>query len=296
LTLLITGADGQVGREVVSVARKKGIPHRGFAREDLDIRDAPMVRRIIGDRERSPGVLVNLAAFTSVDLAETEKEDAFGVNAEGVENLGLACAAYDVPLIHVSTDYVFGGGPQDFQETDPTGPVNAYGRSKVDGEVALRKALPKHLILRTSWVFGPRGKNFVGTMLRLAKEKAEVRVVADEIGCPTGAGDVAVTILRLAELAQQPDFRDWGTYHFCGRPAVSRAELARAIFGGIDSGQGGPSCTVKEVSSAEYGSAARRPSRSVLDCSKIRSTFGIQQPDWRVYLQKVLDGLVAGGE
>lgn len=291
MNLLVTGAHGQVGRELVIEATRRRIPHVAFGKQELDIRDPCAVERLTQQPGGAPAIVVNLAAYTRVDAAERDPERAFEVNARGVEILGRRCANIGLPMIHVSTDYVFGGSERDLRETDAPHPLNVYGRSKLAGEEALRDVLREHLILRTSWVFGPHGRNFVSTMLRLAGRETEVRVVADETGCPTSADQVAGAILRMAGRAADSGFGDWGTYHFCGRPAVSRAEFARAIFvaGGH---QGSSLCQVREIALAQYGSTASRPKRSVLDCSKIKRVLGVRQPHWESKLVGVVRHLL----
>jgi dTDP-4-dehydrorhamnose reductase len=296
VSVLITGADGQVGRELVRKAGGLGISHSAFGKEDLDVTDAGVVERLIQGQGSSSNLLINLAAYTDVDAAEGDPAGAFRVNARGVHLLAQACARAGMPMIHVSTDYVFGGeSGGSFQETDPACPINVYGESKLAGEEALRGVLAEHLILRTSWVFGPRGKNFVRTMLRLAERASEVQVVRDEIGCPTGAAHLAAVLLTLVERMRAQGFRNWGTYHFCGRPPVSRAGFARAIFQDAARRRGLPVIQVSEVSSVDYVTAARRPGRSVLECGKIKEVFGIRQPAWRPYLGTVLGELAGKG-
>ena len=294
MTVVITGAHGQLGHELVGEAERRGITHSALGKEDLDITDAGSVERLMGGKDGSSTVMVNLAAYTDVEAAEGDPAGAFRVNARGVELLAGACLRAGMPMIHVSTDYVFdgeSGGP--LQEGGPPHPLNAYGRSKLAGEEALRRVLAEHLILRTSWVFGPSGRNFVRTMLRVAEGKREVGVVGDETGCPTGAGQMADVLLRLAERATAQGFRDWGTYHFCGRPPVSRAGFARAIFEDAAACGGLPVAQVREISGVDHPTSARRPGLSVLGCGKIEGVFAIRQPEWRPYLRTVLTHLAA---
>ena len=290
--LLVTGAGGQVGRELVRAAAAGGHACQGFDRAQLDITDADRVAQAVADHSTGNDVLINLAAFTSVDAAETDPDTAWRVNAHGVALLAAACARAGIPMIHVSTDYVFPGSTRALSEADPTGPLNEYGRSKLAGEHALREQQPAHLVVRTSWVFGRGGRNFVPTMLRLAQERAEVAVVADEVGCPTAGTDLAATLLELAVRAAAPGFGDWGTYHCCGRPAISRADFARVIF--ENARQAGlATARVREITAAEFPSPARRPGRSVLDCSRLERVFGIRQPEWRPALRTMLAALSA---
>jgi len=275
--LLILGANGQVGAALVARARQAGIAHAGLTRIQCDITDARALKQAI-----APGdVVVNCAAYTAVDSAERDAEAAQRVNALGARNVASTCTAAGAPLVHISTDYVFDGeSPRAAREDDPTRPLSVYGRSKHDGEIAVRECLDRHVILRTSWIFSAHGQNFVKTMLRLASQRAELRVVDDQVGGPTAADDIAQAILRLVDAAARPAFAGWGTYHFSGTPAVSWCAFARAIVP--------PGVAVQPIATADYPHPARRPLNSVLDCSRIGAVFDIAQPDWRVALRDVL--------
>jgi dTDP-4-dehydrorhamnose reductase len=289
MIVLVTGAAGQVGREIVREARRRSVVCIALDRNDLDITVQPAVDTALDADGRAPDAVINLAAWTAVDAAEADPAGAFRVNRDGVANLARACARTRTPIVHVSTDYVFDGtSDSDCTETEPVHPINVYGSSKAAGEDALRSGLDEHLIIRTSWVFGRHGRNFVTSMLQLARTNADVRVVADEIGCPTGAADLGATLLTLAELAATPDFRDWGTYHFCGRPSLSRAAYARAIFEAAGRFKRLPTATVTEIASTQFPTPAKRPLRSVLDCGRIRNVFAIEQPEWRPCLERML--------
>ena len=296
MIVLATGAAGQVGRELVSQARRRGIECLAFAKDEFDITDPASIQAGLSRGPSTGKILINLAGYTGVDAAEADCDTAFRVNAEGVEALARACASTGTAMLHLSTDYVF-DGMQDraYEETEPVNPINVYGRSKVAGEEALRSILHQHLIVRTSWVFGARGSNFVTTMLRLAKREPEVAVVADEVGSPTAAVSLAATLLTLAERLAAPIFGEWGTYHYCGRPATSRAQFARAIFD-LARGTGKlPTAYVRDIGSSDYPAQAKRPPRSVLDCGKVERTFGITQPEWRPCLEAVLRELARSG-
>jgi dTDP-4-dehydrorhamnose reductase len=281
--LLILGAQGQLGRALAARAGQAGIPHVALSRAECDITDLRAVERAV----RTSRMVINCAAYTSVDRAETEVEAAYRVNAVGAENLGRVCAAASVPLVQLSTDHVFGGAsPGPVQEDDPTGPLNVYGRSKLAGEMAVRTCLKAHIILRTSWIFSADGQNFVKTMIRLAHEQAQLRIVDDQVGGPTAADDIASAILGIVAAGTKPGFADWGTYHFSGAPVVSRYEFARAIL--ADSG-----AVVIPVATVDYPTLARRPANAALDCSRIYRVFGIRQPDWPLALGNVLEALAA---
>jgi dTDP-4-dehydrorhamnose reductase len=276
--LVILGAEGQVGRALAREARLRGIPHAALGRYECDITEPDPVAGAIAGAQ----LVVNCAAYTAVDRAETEERAAYLVNAIGAGNVAEKCAWAGVPLIHISTDYVFDGESQrPYRETDIPRPLNAYGRSKLGGEEKVLASQSAHLILRTSWIFSDCGQNFVATILRLARTEPQLRVVDDQVGGPTGADDIAKAIMGMAARCRQPDFNAWGTYHFAGAPSVSWYEFARAIVG-----EDGP--PIIPIPSQDFPRPARRPRNSVLDCSRIASTFGIAQPDWRASLLVLL--------
>jgi dTDP-4-dehydrorhamnose reductase len=280
--LLILGAQGQVGRALLAQADRAGIRHKALGRAECDITDAAASKRAVSGSD----FVVNCAAYTAVDRAEAESDAARKANVLGARNIAAACAAAGIPLLHLSTDYVFDGeSPWPAREDDPTRPLSVYGQSKLAGEIAVRELLDRHIILRTSWVFSAHGQNFVKTVLRLASTGAELRIVHDQVGGPTAADDIGQAILRIVDVAARPGFADWGTYHFSGAPPVSWFAFARAIVG-----DGVP---VRPIATADYPRPARRPLNSVLDCSRISDVFGIAQPDWRVALGQVLTELEA---
>jgi dTDP-4-dehydrorhamnose reductase len=281
--LLVLGAQGQIGRAVVARAFNEGVVCVAPTRLECDITDAAAVANAVA----GSGIVINCAAYTAVDRAESEVETAYRVNAIGAGNVAAACAQANIPLIHLSTDYVFAGEcVRPLKEDDVAQPLNAYGRSKLEGEVAVRERLRAHIVLRTSWVFSSTGQNFVKTMLRLAEERREIRVVEDQIGGPTAADDIAVAVLRIARISTQMSFAEWGTYHFSGSPAASWYEFASAILRDWEG-------KLVPISSQDYSTPARRPLYSVLDCSRISRVFGLQSPDWRISLRKVCDQLTA---
>lgn len=244
-----------------------------------------------------PDVVINTAAYTAVDKAESEREAAYAINAQGTLNVARACAAHGVPLIHLSTDYVFDGcATKPYGEDHPVAPAGVYGASKVEGERLLRDACERHLIVRTQWIYSLIGNNFLNTMLRLGAGRDEIRVVADQIGSPTYAIELADALLMLARrLANQAaDEAAWGTYHLAGGGATSWYGLARAIFD-IAATQGLRTPDLVAIDSSQYPTAARRPAYSVLDCSHIYRTFDIALRDWRTGLADCMSG-VGGGE
>jgi dTDP-4-dehydrorhamnose reductase len=281
--VLIFGAQGQIGSALSSLAQQCGVPCRAMGRAECDINDPVS----LGEAIRSSRFAVNCAAYTAVDQAEAEAKAAHHVNTTGAENVAAACAGAGIPLVHLSTDYVFdGASARPIREDDPTGPISVYGQSKLGVEMAVRNCLKSHIILRTSWVFSAHGPNFVKTILRLARAQDELRIIDDQLGGPTAADDIAQAILHIIAAASKPGFGDWGTYHLSGAPPVSWYEFARAIVA-----QGGTK--VLPIATRDYPRPARRPLNSVLDCSRIAQVFGIRQPDWRPALRKVLEELAA---
>jgi dTDP-4-dehydrorhamnose reductase len=291
--LLVFGAGGQVGRELSAAAAPPGWTVVGCDHEAVDIADAGTVAHCVTDMR--PAAVVNAAAYTAVDRAESERESAFLVNETGARNVAAACAAARVPLIHLSTDYVFDGTKRDaYAEDDTTRPLSVYGASKEAGERAVRATQPAHIILRTSWVFAAHGANFVRTMLRLGAERTELRIVDDQRGGPTAALDIAGACLGLAAAIVGEPAR-WGTYHYVGTPVTTWHDFAAAIFAAV-AGHRGPSPRLTRIATSEYKTAARRPMNSALDCGKIAREFGITQPDWRPALADVVARLLSAPE
>jgi len=281
MTLVILGAGGQVGRELSDLARAQGLDVRAFARSEVDITDAAAVAAVVHGAD----FVANCAAYTAVDKAEADRDQAFAVNATGPGVIAQACAEAGAALLHISTDYVFrGDGDRPWREDDPIAPLSVYGESKAAGEAAVRAALPRHVILRTAWIFAAHGHNFVRTMLRLGAERPELRVVADQRGGPTAAADIAAAILAIRERALAPGFDGWGTFHFAGAPATTWHGFAAAIF----AEKGGAAPVLHAIATSDYPTPARRPSNSVLDCGKIGRVFGLAQPDWRRALSAML--------
>ena len=281
-TLIVFGANGQVGRNVVRLAREQGRAVQPYSRAELDITDAAALAQAI----TPDSFVLNCAAYTVVDQAETERDLAWAINATAPGLMANICAEKNASLLHISTDYVFGqplGRP--WREFDPLAPQNEYGRGKVAGELAVRAALPRHLILRTAWVFDSEGKNFVRTMLRLGAERPELRIVGDQHGGPTAAADIAAAMLAMADQAAAPGFAGWGTYHYSGTPATTWYEFAEAIFAGRDTPQ------LVQIATADFPTPAIRPLYSVLDCRLIKQVFEIEQPDWRAALGEMLQRL-----
>ena len=237
--------------------------------------------------------VINAAAYTAVDRAESEEEAAIAVNALAPSRLAVETAARGIPLIHISTDYVFNGQKgAPYVESDGTDPVNAYGRSKLAGEAGVRDANPQHIILRTSWVYSPYRKNFVKTILRLAAERDRLTVVADQRGCPTAARDIAKACLEMAiACASRPERAPYGTCHFAGAGEASWFDFAVAIVA-IVSGRLGRSPEVVPLRTSEYPTAAARAPDTRLDCTAVARAFGINPPPWRESLETTIDRLI----
>jgi dTDP-4-dehydrorhamnose reductase len=290
-TVLVTGCRGQIGRELVEAQPCAGLSPIGVGHDDLDVTDRHAVRQVV-ERYR-PTLIVNAAAYTAVDRAESEPDAAFAVNADGPEHLAEAAAKTGVPLIHLSTDYVFDGAKSTaYTEDDALRPLGVYGASKAAGERAVRERLDRHLILRTSWVFGAYGTNFVKTMLRLGRERDRLAVVADQWGCPTGAADIAKAILGIAhQLLISPRIDAWGTYHFAGRTSTNWCGFAEAIFERAKPFWGRRP-EVTPIATADYPTPARRPPASVLDCTRFDRVFGLPRPPWTDRLDMVVRHLL----
>jgi dTDP-4-dehydrorhamnose reductase len=291
---MVFGAGGQVGlhlSETASGGRHHMVP---LTHRDADICDSDAVTAAIA--AHAPTVIVNAAAYTAVDRAESEESEAFRVNRDGASVLAHAAAKAQVPLIHISTDYVFDGRAHEpYDEEDEVNPQGAYARSKEAGERAVRAAHHQHLILRTAWVYGPFGANFVKTMLRLGAERDELRVVDDQTGRPTSTGDLAEAIVAMAESARAPGFSQWGTYHYAGADTVTWHGFATMIFAEAEKfGRKAP--RVQAITTAEFPTAAPRPAYSVLSTAKLERVFGIKPHPLRASLVATLERLLSKGD
>ena len=290
MTALIIGAGGQVGRELVLRA-PDGVSAIPFSRAGLDVTDAEAVETAVA-RYR-PAVVLNAAAYTAVDRAETEPGLAFAVNRDGAAYLAAACARHGAALLHLSTDYVFDGTNEaPYTEDDPASPLGVYGQSKWEGEEAVRAALGRHVIVRVAWVFGAHGANFVKTMARLAVDRDELRVVADQRGGPTPAGAIADALWSIARQIESGN-EAWGTVHYCGRPATTWHGLAEAAVAARRA-LGPVACRrVLPIATADYPTPAARPANSVLACDRVRDRWGLAQPDWRGAVAPVVAAALA---
>jgi dTDP-4-dehydrorhamnose reductase len=295
MRIAVTGRQGQVARALTEAGIALGVEVITLGRPELDLAEPETIEPAL--RAASPGVVVNAAAYTAVDRAESEPEIAARINKGGAGVVAAAAKALRVPIIHLSTDYVFDGAKTSaYVEDDPVAPASAYGASKLAGEQAVAAATCDLVILRTAWVYAPYGKNFVRTMLALAETRPEVRVVADQHGCPTYAPDIADAIIRIAHnlLKDRRDPRLRGIFHLAGSGETTWAGFADAIFDYLgDKGRCRP--ILAPITSAEYPTPARRPANSRLDCSKIASVHGIKLPHWQDSLVACLERLTSPG-
>lgn len=285
--ILVTGAKGQVGKELIRLS-PSCFSVVGLGSEELDITNQQQVSTIM--KLHQPNLIINAAAYTAVDKAESDPEAAFSVNGSAVELLAKAANKANIPLFHVSTDYVFDGQAiEPYSETDLVNPKSIYGSSKLAGEKALVATHSKYIILRTSWVFSATGNNFVKSMLRLGKERNELLVVADQHGIPTSAASIADILWKLAGIYQQKGVLSWGVYNFTNSPACTWHDFAREIFQQAKiTGLIEKLPKVNAISSNEYPTPVQRPLWSVLDCSKIENLLDQQVPLWESELTKVL--------
>lgn len=293
MKILLLGKDGQVGWQL----QRSLAPHGDVVacgRDRCNLSDLAQLRSVV--REIRPAIIVNAAAYTAVDRAESEVDLAWRINAEAPGVLAAEAAALDALLVHYSTDYVFDGSKvSPYLETDPTAPLGAYGRSKLAGEEAIRAVAGKSLIFRTSWVFGARGHNFIKTILRLAREKESLNVVADQVGSPTPAALIAtVTGVVLAMLSHGRGLNNGENrlYHLAASRPLSWCDFARTV---VDLAGRSPGFdlrlkpeAINPIATREYPTPARRPANSRLDCTRLENDFGLQMPDWQPYLERML--------
>lgn len=287
MKILITGKNGQVGSCLVDqINTMSDVTLLALDRNQLDITDATQVNKVVA--EFNPNIIINAAAYTAVDKAEQESELTYGINRDGPHNLAVAANEINAYIIHISTDYVFAGDSLiSYVESDKTDPQGEYGRSKLAGEQAVVEACTRHIILRTAWVFGERGNNFVKTMLRLAKTRDSLGVVADQFGGPTYAGDIAKAIVTISKQIIDGN-QAYGIYHYSGFPYVNWYAFAEKIFDiALEQGVLKQSIQVNQIMTQDYPTPAKRPENSRLNCHKIDSAFGIQQSDWQAALTRI---------
>ncbi len=291
MRLLLLGGTGQVGREL-QTRLPTGINCIAPSRAELDLNDPDCFTRVFATEPWS--AVINAAAYTDVDRAESEPTLAFAVNADAPSRLAAETGRRGIPLIHISTDYVFDGRKgAPYSENDATGPLNAYGRSKLAGEQGVRAATSRHVIVRTSWVYSATGKNFVRTILRLAAERERLTIVADQRGCPTAARDIAKACLDIAlRCAEEPDHAPYGLYHFAGAGEATWFEFACAILE-MAGGWLPRLPQVVPIQTADYPTKALRPADTRLDCAAIARVFGITARPWREALTATIDCLLS---
>ncbi|MGI2024334.1 dTDP-4-dehydrorhamnose reductase [Shewanella glacialipiscicola] len=287
MKILVTGSNGQVGRCLVKqLSQIPEIEFLAVDRAQLDITDGSAVAKLVN--EFKPYAIINAAAYTAVDKAEQELELSYVINRDGPLFLAQAAHAVGAAMLHISTDYVFAGNKEgEYLETDVTEPQGVYGKSKLAGELAVAAACPRHIILRTAWVFCETGNNFVKTMLRLAQSRDELAVVADQFGGPTYAGDIANALIVMAKGISEGN-QSFGIYHYSGLPYVSWHQFACDIFKQAKSqALLDKEMCVNAITSDQYPTLAKRPANSTLDCRKIEQTFGIQPCDWQAALNQL---------
>ncbi|MDB5510839.1 MAG: rfbD [Enterovirga sp.] len=292
MRILVTGGTGQVGIELQALDWGEGTVLDAPGRDTLDLADAASIERVLS--ARSYDAVISSGAYTAVDKAESEVAEAWRVNALAPAVLAAGAARAGIPIVHLSTDYVFAGTKSGaYLEDDPVAPINVYGASKEGGEQAVRSANPRHAIVRTAWVVSPHGKNFVKTMLRVGADRDELTVVADQRGCPTFAADLAAAIRGVTQDLVRKPGAPTGTYHFVNAGEAAWSDFATAIFAG-SARRGGPSARVRPITTAEYPTPARRPGNSRLSTAKIERDFGIRPRPWQEALDDALDVLLPG--
>jgi dTDP-4-dehydrorhamnose reductase len=287
MKILIVGKNGQVGSCLVDqLNTMSDVTLLALDRDQLDITDATQVNKVIA--EFNPNIIINAAAYTAVDKAEQESELAYTINRDGPHNLAVAANEINAIIIHISTDYVFAGDSlESYVESDKTDPQGEYGRSKLAGEQAVERGCSRHIILRTAWVFGEHGDNFVKTMLRLGKTRDTLGVVADQFGGPTYAGDIAKAIVAISQQIIDGN-QAYGIYHYSGFPHVSWHTFAEKVFEiALEQDVISQPIKVNPITTLDYPTPAKRPANSRLNCEKIHNAFGITQSDWQAALVRI---------
>jgi dTDP-4-dehydrorhamnose reductase len=287
MKILTIGSKGQLGHELLIQGNNFGCKILPADLPELDITDKAQVKHWL--EESQPSLIVNAAAYTAVDKAETEIDFAFAVNRDGPAILADVCDMFGIPLIHISTDFIFDGKKKSpYIESDPASPLSIYGKSKLEGEKEVRSRFKKHIILRTAWLYGVHGQNFAKTMLRLGREKEVISVVADQFGSPTSAVDLAEAILQIVSRMEYSDDIKWGTYHYCGLGITTWHKFAEEILNLARNYVSIKTKNVKPISTAEYPTKATRPPFSALDCSLIKKNFNIATKPWQESLETVI--------
>lgn len=291
MKILFTGANGQLGKELLHQCSNHPVEPIATDIDELDICDSDQLASFFS--QEHPDLVINTAAYTQVDKAESDQNLAFRINSEGAYNLAFFSSEYEVPMIHISTDYVFDGKKGEaYLESDPVSPQGVYACSKAEGETRIRATLPRHIILRTSWLYGVYGQNFVKTMLRLGQEKKALSVVDDQFGCPTSATDLASAVLQLAAVIREKASIRWGTYHYCGKGITTWYHFADKIFELAQSYKFFDRPQLEPVTTEHYPTAAVRPKYSALDCSLIQKIFDIHPEPWQESLAATIRRII----
>ena len=294
MRVLLLGGTGQVGEEIRALAPQNNVDLTAPGRAEFDLTDATATARVIGAQPWD--AVINAAAYTEVDRAESDEAAAFAVNAEAPARLAAETGRRGIPFIHISTDYVFDGRKgAPYLEDDEPQPINAYGRSKLAGERGVAAANPRHIILRTAWVYSPYRKNFVKTILRLAAERDRLTIVADQRGCPTAAADIAKACLDIAaRCAAEPGQSPYGIFHYAGAGEATWFEFAKAIID-MSAARTGRSPEVAAIRTADYPTPAKRAADTRLDSAKVVRAYGVKLRPWRQALQETVDHLLTQG-
>lgn len=291
MKLLIIGSKGQLGSELVRKCKRNDFSFLALDLPEFNITDPSQVEKTLAVFK--PSIVFNASAYTNVDKAETDLAIAFSVNSDGPANLAIYCDKNRIPIIHISTDYVFDGSKgQAYTESDPVSPLGVYGKSKEEGESKLRSILKQHIILRTSWLYGAYGNNFLKTMLWLGNEKKIIKVVSDQYGCPTCAADLAEAVVDISKQITQNPKIFWGTYHYCGLGITTWHKFAKAIFEIAGQYQNYKVSSVEAITTAQYPTRTKRPAFSALDCNLINKNFGITQKPWQGSLKKTIERIL----
>ncbi len=290
--VLVIGHDGQLARSLRAVGGKDLV---ALGRPDVDLTQEASLKAAL--QQLSPALVVNAAAYTAVDAAENNAQNAYALNADGPGVLATLCARQDLPLIHISTDYVFDGrASSPYDENDETAPLGVYGQTKRAGEMAVQQAHDRAIIIRTAWVFSPWGQNFVKTMLRLAAGRDTINVVDDQFGNPTYAPHLAQAILLIAGyITQNPNFEDWGIYHLAGTGQTHWAGLAETAFA-ASRALGGPVADVVPIPASQYPTPAPRPANSRMNCNRAKQVFGVALPDWQMGVHECVGALMRNAD
>jgi len=290
--ILVIGKQGMLAQELYGCFRTAGFDVVCKGRPEIDLCKPDTIREVL--LHDQPSVIINAAGYTAVDHAESDPEQAFATNRDGVKCLGENAHRLGISFIHLSTDFVFDGkSPRPYREDDRALPLGVYGQSKWEGEEVIRQCHPQHVILRTAWLYSLYGRNFLKTILTKAKETQVLRIVNDQWGCPTWAKDVASALVVIVQKIRDDKEIPWGTYHFCGAGETTWYGFAQAIIKETQDISAFRVAGIVPIRTEDYPTLAKRPAYSVLDCSKIQQSFGLQPPQWQDSMQQCLKELLA---